>query len=190
MQSIKKALNLMPPVPPDILFDPDYEYERRARAQLAGTRSEGFAEIIPDENHRSARQKPADLSPSEECDFCKALQKREQGIVLATEHFFLKLDNFPVNEGHALIIPKRHVSDFFGLNIDEWEDLPCIVRRAKGYLDEVFHPDGYNIGINCGEAAGQTIFHCHIHLIPRYNGDVENPRGGIRNFKKPLVEYH
>lgn len=87
------------------------------------------------------------------------------------------------------MIPKRHVPDFFGLNIKEWEDLPCIMRRTKMVLDETLHPDGYNISINCGEAAGQTVFHCHIHLIPRYAGDVENPRGGIRNFKKPLVQY-
>ena len=63
------------------------------------------------------------------------------------------------------------------------------LQAVKRRLDEEFHPDGYNIGINCGEAAGQTIPHLHIHVIPRYKGDVENPRGGIRNFKMPLVEY-
>lgn len=94
-----------------------------------------------------------------------------------------------MNEGHSLIILERHYPDIFELSWPEWKDLQDVIEHAKSYLDEKFHPDGYNVGVNCGEAAGQTVFHLHIHLIPRYNGDVDNSRGGIRNFKKPLVAY-
>lgn len=98
-------------------------------------------------------------------------------------------DKFPVNRGHVLVIPKRHEPSFFAITSEERNALFALLERAKEELDRIHKPDGYNIGINCGEAAGQTIFHLHIHLIPRYGGDVEKPRGGVRNIKSPLVEY-
>lgn len=98
-------------------------------------------------------------------------------------------DNFPVNKGHVLIIPKRHCADIFAFDPDEWTDLPFAIQKVKVRLDQELHPDGYNIGVNCGEAAGQTVLHTHIHVIPRYHGDVPDPAGGIRNFKEPLMRY-
>lgn len=89
-------------------------------------------------------------------------------------------DGFPVSPGHALIIPRRHVASFFDLTQDERQDMFNMVDEVKRILDDRFHPDGYNIGVNIGETAGQSIFHVHLHLIPRYSGDVPNPRGGVR----------
>lgn len=124
----------------------------------------------------------------ETCLFCQIFSE-EYRTLFATRHFFVIFDAFPVGRGHMLIISKRHVKDVFGLELDEWDDLLRAFFRAKRYLAEKFNPDGYNMGINCGETAGQTVFHLHIHIIPRYKGDVKNPRGGIRNFKKPLAKY-
>jgi len=86
-------------------------------------------------------------------------------------------------------MPKRHCSDVFFFNDAEWTDFPLVVKKTKSMLDGEYKPDGYNIGANCGKAAGQTIFHAHVHVIPRYEGDVSDPRGGVRNFKQALVPY-
>lgn len=95
---------------------------------------------------------------------------------------YLIRDGFPVTDGHSLVIPKRHVVDYFGLTADELLDCDRLVRSARERLiEEDPSIEGFNIGINAGAAAGQTVFHCHIHLIPRRTGDVENPRGGVRN---------
>ncbi len=122
------------------------------------------------------------------CLFCD-FQQLEPRIILDSRYWFVIKDNFSVGKGHVLIILKRHHPDLFDISWPEWKELQDIIEHAKRNLDEEFIPDGYNIGVNCGPAAGQTVFHLHIHLIPRYKGDVENPRGGIRNFKKPLVPY-
>lgn len=100
-----------------------------------------------------------------------------ENIVLSNE---LAYNLFPVNIGHLLIIPKRHVSDLFGTTIEEREAINKLLEEGKTLLEDEHKPDGYNIGINCGETAGQTIFHVHVHLIPRYKGDMDNPRGGVR----------
>lgn len=128
------------------------------------------------------------LEKKDGCRFCDLYASGNE-IIINTRCFFVTFDNYPVNRGHALVIPKRHCPDILSLDAGEWEDLLVAIERTKVYIYRIFEPDGYNIGINCGEAAGQTIFHLHIHIIPRYKGDVENPRGGIRNFKRPLREY-
>lgn len=95
---------------------------------------------------------------------------------------FAILDGFPVTEGHALVIPKRHVEDYFGLTREELiacDDLLRQLRETEMAGDPSIQ--GFNIGMNAGAVAGQTVFHCHIHLIPRRQGDVENPRGGVRH---------
>ena len=89
-------------------------------------------------------------------------------------------DGFPISPGHTLVIPHRHVASFFELEPEEREGLLTLLDRAKAKLDYDLHPAGYNIGINDGAAAGQTVPHLHIHLIPRYDGDQKDPRGGVR----------
>ena len=89
-------------------------------------------------------------------------------------------DNFPVSPGHTLIIPKRHMASYFELTAAERTAIQALLEQAKRSLDEKFSPTGYNVGVNVGEDAGQSVFHCHIHLIPRYHGDVESPKGGVR----------
>src|SRR5687768_5421577 len=91
-----------------------------------------------------------------------------------------RVDNRPVSPGHTLIIPKRHVASFFETTDEERQAMLKLLDNAKAVLDQKHKPDGYNIGINGGEAAGQTVMHLHIHLIPRYKGDREDPRGGVR----------
>ena len=128
----------------------------------------------------------------ENCPFCEMLQGnllKNPGVLFVSRHFFAVQDAFPVNKGHVLLIPKRHIASPFDLHQDESEALPGELGRLKTHLQDSLRPDGYNIGVNIGEAAGQTVFHLHIHVIPRYQGDVKNPRGGIRNLKKPLVKY-
>lgn len=98
-------------------------------------------------------------------------------------------DSFPVNEGHTLIIPKRHAETYFDLTKEEAAAMQELALEVKKMLDEKYHPDGYNIGLNCGEWAGQTVMHCHMHVIPRYKGDIENPRGGVRKIIKNKVPY-
>lgn len=91
-------------------------------------------------------------------------------------------DGFPVTQYHSLFIPKRHVADYFGLTQAEINAINQLIKTQKQLLDEVDETiDGYNVGMNCGESAGQTIFHCHVHLMPRRKGDVDSPRGGVRH---------
>lgn len=112
------------------------------------------------------------------CPFCHLAQHVE--IICKNEICIAFFDGFPVSPGHALIIPKRHVASYFDLTNEEREAMTQMMLEVKKKLDERYHPDGYNIGVNVGEDAGQSIFHCHMHLIPRYKGDVPNPKGGVR----------
>jgi len=98
-----------------------------------------------------------------------------------SEHFFILPDKYPVSPGHLLIISKKQRRDFFELSIDEQNELPQLILKAKELIENSHSPDGYNIGINCGSVAGQTVFHFHCHVIPRYEGDMDDPRGGVRH---------
>lgn len=98
-------------------------------------------------------------------------------------------DHYPVNKGHVLVVPKAHRTDLFQCTPEEVADMWQVISKVKGVLDREHGPDAYNIGTNAGEAAGQTVFHCHIHVIPRFKGDCDSPRGGVRRVKVPLVEY-
>jgi len=106
------------------------------------------------------------------------LNNRER--VLENEFGFVIYDGFPVSEGHCLIVPHRVYSDYFDSTEDEVVGLQKLIIETKKLLDKKCQPKGYNVGINCGEVAGQTVPHVHIHLIPRYKGDMDNPRGGVR----------
>ena len=113
------------------------------------------------------------------CLFCSITQER---IVLENDLAYAVRDGFPVTEMHSIIIPKRHIPDYFDLTTEELLACDQLIRSLK---EEINNSDssvnGFNIGMNAGESAGQTIFHCHIHLIPRRTGDVDNPRGGVRH---------
>lgn len=98
-------------------------------------------------------------------------------------------DKFPVSKGHALVIPKRKSANYFEMTDKEKTACQIMVERVKNILTKRYQPDGFNIGFNMNEAAGQTVFHTHIHVIPRYKGDVENPRGGIRNIIPGMGDY-
>lgn len=118
------------------------------------------------------------IKESSNCPFCKPETGRE--IILENELCYCAYDKYPVSNGHALIIPKRHCSDYFKLTTEEQTSCWEMVNEIKQILDYKYHPDGFNIGINVNEAAGQTVPHVHIHLIPRYKGDVDEPEGGVR----------
>ena len=111
------------------------------------------------------------------CPFCSLPPDR---AVLANDRAVAIRDGFPVSPGHTLIIPRRHVGSFFEVTDEERADLMQLLAQARQGLEQEFHPAGYNIGINDGAAAGQTVPHLHIHLIPRYAGDRDDPRGGVR----------
>jgi len=109
------------------------------------------------------------------CPFCHA-----EDILIRNEFAYARYDKYPVNPGHVLLIPFRHVASYFDTTPTERQALITLLDRAKAFIDREFAPAGYNIGINIGETAGQTMPHVHVHLIPRYPGDVANPRGGVR----------
>ena len=108
-------------------------------------------------------------------------QISDDKILLKTDYFFVIADGFPVSPGHMLIISNEIRKDFWSLTPKEKIELTTTIEKVKILIERKYQPDGYNIGMNCGEAAGQTVFHFHCHVIPRYSGDMENPRGGIRN---------
>ena len=114
---------------------------------------------------------------TENCIFCELPESR---IHYESDLWLVVRDGFPISPGHSLIISKRHVKDYFEISEHEHSELQSVINIAKKQLDKELKPDSYNIGINCGEAAGQTVFHLHIHLIPRFKGDREDPRGGVR----------
>ncbi|MBI9071697.1 MAG: HIT family protein [Melioribacteraceae bacterium] len=110
-----------------------------------------------------------------DCIFCNNEEK-----ILSNDLAYARFDKFAVSEGHLLIIPFRHVANYFECTVDEKSAIWSLVEEGKKYLDKNYNPDAYNIGINAGIEAGQSIMHVHIHLIPRYSGDMENPKGGVR----------
>lgn len=123
------------------------------------------------------------------CVFCDKLNQRID-IIMENETCFAIRDEYPVSYGHVLVLPKECKRTYFDLSYKELEDMNMLIRNCKKNLDITISPDGYNIGFNVGEWAGQSVLHCHAHLIPRFAGDVPATelRGGIRNFKKPLRE--
>lgn len=113
----------------------------------------------------------------EDCVFCAL---GEEDAVHTHALAWVRRDGYPLTQGHSLVIPRRHVASFFELTAEERLAILELLDRAKESLDRQYRPDGYNIGINDGAAAGQTVMHLHVHLIPRYRGDTSDPRGGVR----------
>lgn len=108
------------------------------------------------------------------CLFC------DQSGLMENRLTYARLDKYPVSPGHVLVLPKRHVVTWFDMTLDEQNAAMRLVDRVKAYLDVEYAPHGYNIGMNCGPTAGQSVPHAHIHVIPRYKGDMDNPLGGVR----------
>ncbi len=130
-------------------------------------------EIYSHQQYTTLHAGNADISP-----FFNEDQPRE--LIYESGTCFAFYDKYPVSLGHALIVPKRWISNYFDLSIKEQMACWMMVNKVKSHLQNRFNPDGFNIGINIQEAAGQSVPHCHIHVIPRYTGDVESPRGGVR----------
>lgn len=127
--------------------------------------------MAPEEKQEKKRD------PNNPCLFCT----NPRGVSLQNELAYSARDSYAVSPGHTVVIPRRHVASFFELTPDEVNACMSLMTEERKLLDEEFSPDGYNIGVNVGPAAGQSIFHVHIHIIPRYQGDVENPQGGVRH---------
>ncbi len=115
------------------------------------------------------------MSDHPNCPFCT-----QPNIVIENELAFIRYDGYPVSPGHCLIVPRRHVAEYFQATPEEKAAIWALVDEMKIIIDKEFNPDGYNVGVNIGESAGQSVPHIHVHMIPRYKGDMENPRGGVR----------
>lgn len=140
-----------------------------------------FKSIFKNENCEIYEYRLFNQIPKKEnsdCPFCNPDSERE--LIVESATVYALYDKFPVNIGHALIIPKKHCADYFDLTFKEQSACLFILNNVKEILTKKFNPDGFNVGININEAAGQTIPHVHIHIIPRYAGDVEVPEGGVR----------
>ena len=111
------------------------------------------------------------------CPFCSPRNNR---IILETELVVGLWDGYPVSSGHALVVPRRHVETWFELSADEQAAMISTIDEVRARIEKEHSPDAYNIGVNSGRAAGQTVPHAHVHVIPRYEGDVDDPRGGVR----------
>ena len=122
-----------------------------------------------------------------ECPFCSRSKSNE--VLVESELAIAFYDKYPVNLGHTLIIPRRHCASYFDLTLIEQNECWKLVAETKMMIEELYKPNGFNIGINVGKAAGQTIFHVHIHLIPRYENDVPSPEGGVRGVIPNKMKY-
>lgn len=116
-------------------------------------------------------------APSAACIFCQP----EREIIAANARALAVFDQFPVSPGHALVLPRRHVASLWELDPEEYAQCFALVRELQPLLQERLRPDGYNVGVNQGRAAGQSVWHAHIHVIPRFAGDNPDPLGGVRN---------
>ena len=126
---------------------------------------------------KEASKEQKKFDPNNPCLFC---YPKPEEIIMETEHALLISDSFPVSPGHCLVVPRRHIKTYFECSAEENQEFHYLILQAKQHVDKQHAPDGYNIGCNNGTAAGQSVHHLHIHIIPRYQGDVENPKGGVR----------
>lgn len=110
-----------------------------------------------------------------DCELCRPAE-----VLFESDFAYVRPDSRALSRGHVIVVPKRHVADFFAMSAAEQGSVLALLNRGKKLIDEKHKPDGWNIGVNVGAAAGQSRMHVHVHLIPRYAGDVPDPRGGIR----------
>jgi diadenosine tetraphosphate (Ap4A) HIT family hydrolase len=121
------------------------------------------------------------MSENTDCPLCSTKDiVIENGQAVENELAYALTDTNPVSPGHCLIVPRRHVAEFFQATKEEKLAIFDLIDEMKAIIDKKHNPDGYNIGVNIGKAAGQSVPHIHIHMMPRYMGDIENPRGGVR----------
>jgi diadenosine tetraphosphate (Ap4A) HIT family hydrolase len=120
------------------------------------------------------------------CPFCQLPKER---VWMECKDAVAVFDGYPVTQGHTLVISKRHVGSFFELSLDEQTAILAFLNQVRAELIRTQQPDSFNLGLNDGPEAGQTIAHCHLHLIPRRKGDVEDPRGGVRWIIPPKARY-
>lgn len=123
---------------------------------------------------------PASMHPSHVCPLCARIAAGDAVAVSADGFVVAIRDAFPVADGHTLVVPRRHEPDLLGLTAEESAALWALAMEVAGDLRAECHADGLTVGVNVGEAAGQTVAHAHVHLVPRHVGDVPDPRGGIR----------
>lgn len=123
-----------------------------------------------------------------DCVFCEIVNDKKD-IIFESDLAVAFFDSHPVSVGHTLIIPKRHCVTYFDLTKEEIEEMFELSMKVKEHLDQEYQPDGFNVGFNCLEAGGQSVMHAHMHVIPRYKGDSENPRGGLRKVVKRKDNY-
>jgi diadenosine tetraphosphate (Ap4A) HIT family hydrolase len=123
---------------------------------------------------------------SEDCPFCRIDPER---IVAESPLTLTFRDAFPISPDHTLVVPRRHFANLFEASTDEIGEIWKAIRHAAARLSAERHPDGFNVGVNVGKAAGQTVMHLHVHLIPRYGGDQPDPRGGIRRIFPDRADY-
>lgn len=122
----------------------------------------------------------------EQCPFCNVSLDR---IIFADQKLYALWDNYPVSPGHALIVPRKHITDWFHATDEIRHLLISAIQDVKVEIEKLHRPDGYNVGFNAGAAAGQTVNHLHVHVIPRYVGDVNDPRGGVRHVIPAKAKY-
>jgi diadenosine tetraphosphate (Ap4A) HIT family hydrolase len=120
-----------------------------------------------------------------DCIFCHL----DREIIAETRLSLAVFDSFPVSKGHALVLPRRHVVTIWDMTDEEYADAFALARKVKDVLQGRFGAAAFNVGVNCGEVAGQSVWHAHIHVIPRYPGDIPNPKGGVRNILPAKGQY-
>src|SRR5574341_373408 len=118
------------------------------------------------------------MSEDGQCIFCDRITTGN--LIAANDLAVAFPDAYPVNPGHVLVVPRRHEVDYFALTWEEQAAMWRLASRVRDHLDQTRSPDGFNLGMNIGSAAGQTVAHAHLHVIPRYVADIEDPRGGVR----------
>jgi len=123
---------------------------------------------------------------SNRCIFCNT---KGEKLIVENDLAQAVYDTYPVSPGHTLVVPRRHAATIWDLTDAEYAACFALVREAKAALEARYKPDGFTVGANCGVAAGQSVMHAHIHLIPRFQGDVADPRGGVRNVVPHKAHY-
>lgn len=121
------------------------------------------------------KREATDSTAADDCELC-----RPESLLLEGTLAYVRYDGNSLSRGHVLIVPRRHIASYFDMTIEEKAEIQSLLDRAQSKIEAELAPDGYNIGVNIGHAAGQSRMHVHMHLIPRYDGDVADPSGGIR----------